>query len=326
MTKRILTVTIVLSLIFTLNLADGTRASGYSQVARYNEPTVSFSSLPDLIIEDIVLSPEYPSIGETATFTVTIKNQGSGKSDSSQVAYYIDDTHLTSDYVSPIDPGNSATETFTWTAEAGSHVIKAVADSNNEVTESNETNNIKTYSLSTLAPDLIIESITWSPESPSKGDTVTFSVTVKNQGNNRASPSRVDFYIDGSSRGSQEVPEIDAGATATKPFTWIAQAGSHAIKAVADGINYITESDETNNEKTVTFSPVPPDLIIETISWSPENPSKGDMVTFTVIVKNQGSGRAGSFHVALYIDSYQFSDVVNSIEADLYRDHKESRH
>ena len=315
MIKKILTTTIILSLLFTLNLVDGTKVSGYSQVAYYNEPMVSSSSLPDLIIEDIVLSPEYPSIGETVTFTVTIKNQGSGKSDYSQVTYYIDDTYLALDYVSPIDPGDSATETFTWTAQAGSHAIKAVADSNNEITESNETNNIKTYSLSTLAPDLIIESIIWSPESPSEGDTVTFSVTIKNQGNGRASPSRVDFYIDGSSRGSQEVPEINAGATATKTFTWVAQAGPHAIKTVADGINYITESDETNNEKTITFSPVPPDLIVETITWSPAIPAKGDMVTFTVTVKNQGSGRAGSFHVALYIGSYQFSDVVNSIDA-----------
>ena len=315
MIKKILTTTIVLSLLFTLNLVDGAKVDGYSQVAYYNEPTVSSPSLPDLIIEDIVWSPEYPSIGNTVTFTVTIKNQGSGESDYSQVAYYIDDTYLTLDYVNPIDPADSATETFTWTAEAGSHTIKAVADSDNEVTESNETNNVKMYSLSTLAPDLIIESITWSPEIPSKDDTVTFSVTVKNQGNGKAGSSRVYFYIDGSSRGYQEVPEIGAGATATKTFTWVAQAGAHAIKAVADGANYITESDETNNEKTITFSPIPPDLIIESITWEPEIPAKGDSVTFNVIVKNQGSGRAGFFHVALYIDSYQLSDMVNPIEA-----------
>ncbi len=315
MIKKILTATIVLSLLFTLSLVDGAKVSGYSQVTYYNEPTVSSPSLPDLIIETITWSPEYPAIGNTVTFTVTIKNQGSGKSDSSKVAYYIDDNDLALDYVNPIDPGDSATETFTWTAEAGSHTIKAVADSNNEVTESDETNNVKMYSLSTLAPDLIIESITSSPEIPSKGDTVTFSVTVKNQGNGKASNSRVDFYIDGSSRGYQEVPEIGAGSTATKTFTWVAQAGAHAIKAVADGANYITESDETNNEKTITFSPAPPDLIIESITWLPEIPAKGDSVTFNVIVKNQGSGRSGSFHVALYIGSYQFSDTVNSIEA-----------
>jgi hypothetical protein len=79
-------------------------------------------------------------------------------------------------------------------------------------------------------------------------------VTIKNQGSGKAGSSRVHFYIDGSSRGYQDVQEIDAGTTATKTFTWVAEADSHAIKAVADSNNEVTESDETNNEKTVTLS------------------------------------------------------------------------
>ncbi len=376
MIKRILTATIVLSLVFILGcseisdvtedlahtssikLAAGDKADSYSHVVYHmdnirltlasvnpidpgasadetltwtaqagshtikavvdsnNEKTIALSTLtPDLIIETITWSPENPSIRDTVTFTVTIKNQGSGSAGSSRVAYYIDDTYLTSDYVSPIDPGASADETFTWTAQAGSHAIKAVADSNDVVTESNETNNVKTYSLSTLAPDLIIETISWSPESPSKGDTVTFSVTVKNQGNDRAGSSRVYFYIDGSSRGYQEVQRIDAGATLTKTFAWTAQAGSHAIKAVADSNNVVTESDETNNEKTITFSTLAPDLLIEAITWLPANPSIGDNVTFTVTIKNQGSGKADYSRVAYYInDTYLTSATVNPID------------
>ena len=285
-----------------------------------NEKTITFLTLPpDLIIETITWSPENPAIGNMVTFTVTIKNQGSGPSGSSYVAYYIDDTYLTSDYVNPIDAGASADETFTWTAQAGSHVIKAVADSNNEVTESDEANNIKIYSLSTLAPDLIIETITWSPENPQRSDMVTFTVTIKNQGSARAGPSRVYFYIDGSFRGYQEVQGIDAGATATETFTWFAKAGSHAIKAVADETNHITENDENNNEKTITFLTFPPDLIIEMITWEPADPAEagaaGETVTFTVTIKNQG-GKSDFFYVAYYIDdAYRTSDLANPIDA-----------
>ncbi|MFC2067340.1 CARDB domain-containing protein, partial [Chloroflexota bacterium] len=57
-----------------------------------------------------------------------------------------------------------------------------------------------------------------------------------------------------SSRGYQEVQEINVGATATETFTWTAQAGSHTFKAVADSKDAFAESDETNNEKTVTLS------------------------------------------------------------------------
>jgi subtilase family serine protease len=278
-----------------------------------NEKTVIFLTLPpDLIIEMITTSPVGPSLGETVIFTATVKNQGSGPSGPSYVAYYIDDTYLTSDYVNPLNAGASANETFTWSAQADYHTIKAVADFKNEVTESDETNNENTVISSVR--DLIIETISGSPTGPSLGETVTFTVTIKNQGNARAGPSRVAYYIDGSSRGYQQVQEIDAGATATKTFTWIAQAGYHTIKAVADSKNEVTESDEANNENTVIF-PVP-DLIIETITWSPEEPSESDTVTFSVIIKNQGSDITGSLRVAYYVDdTYLTSALVNPIDA-----------
>ncbi|MFC1982512.1 CARDB domain-containing protein [Chloroflexota bacterium] len=134
------------------------------------------------------------------------------------------------------------------------------------VAENNETNNVKTVALSTTAPDLIVENITWSPENLSRGDNVAFSVVIKNQGGGEAPPSRVNFYINGTSRGYKEVQSIGAGANVTKTFTWTAQAGSHAIKAVADGANHVIESDETNNAKVATFSTIAPDLVVQNIT------------------------------------------------------------
>ena len=303
MTRKILTVATILSLVFIL---------GYTASVQANNAKVSVpaTSTPDLIIETITWSPADPSMGEMVTFTVTIKNQGSSLAGSSRVAYYIDDVYLTSSYVSPIDFGAKTTKTFTWKAQTGSHDIKAVADSDHDVIESNEANNTKTYSFSVLAPDLIIETITWSPGNPSKGDAVTFNVKIKNQGTDRASSSRVYFYIDGSSRGYQEVQAIEAGAAVTRPFTWVAQAGSHDIKAIVDKDGWITESDKGNNEKTVTFFTLAPDLTIDTITWSPENPSAGDTVTFTVIIKNQGSGKASNSRTAYYIDDNYFTSAL----------------
>jgi len=157
MVKKILAITIALSLVFIPKLADGDEVNGYSYAANYVDNTrltsASFSTLaPDLIIEAITWSPENPSIGDTVTFTVTIKNQGSDKADSSHVAYYIDDTYLTSASVSLIDPGATDNQTFTWTAQAGSHDIKAVVDQDNSVTESQESNNERTVTLSISPP------------------------------------------------------------------------------------------------------------------------------------------------------------------------------
>ncbi|MFC1913652.1 CARDB domain-containing protein [Chloroflexota bacterium] len=271
---------------------------------------------PDLIIETITWSPQNPSIGDSVTFSVTIKNQGDGEAGSSRVAYYADGIHLGSASVNSLAPGASTTKTFTWTAEAGSHTIKAIADSDNNVAESNENNNEKTFAFSPAVADLIIQNISWSPQNPSKGDTLTFSITIKNQGSGSAAASRVDFYIDGSSRGYQQVQRMDAGNSATITYTWIAKAGSHDTRAVADAENYVTESDEANNEKSVTFSTLAPDLIIQDITWTPESPSENDNVTFTISVKNQGSGKADNSRIAFHIgDIFQTSASVSAIDA-----------
>jgi subtilase family serine protease len=273
------------------------------------------ASTPDLIIETVTWSPEIPLIGNTVTFTLTVKNQGSDQAVSSHFAYYIDDAYQTSFYTDPIDAGAAVTKTFTWKAQAGSHVIKVVADNNDEVTESDETNNAKTFAFSVLAPDLIIDTVSWSPEEPAIDDIVTFTVTIKNQGNSRARCSHVSLYIDGYFRGSQDVPRIDAYAAVSKTFTWKAPAGSHTVKAVADALNQVTEGDETNNEKTLTCPTSAPDLIINKISWSPTDFTEGVTATFTVTIKNQGSSKAYPSYVAYYIDdTYQTSAYVNHID------------
>ena len=290
-------------------IADSNKSAAESNETN-NAKTIALSTpAPDLTIKNITWSPAYPSIGDIVTFTVTIKNQGSSEAGSSYVAYYIDDAYLTSAFVNQLVPGATATKTFSWKAQAGSHIVKAIADSNEEVTESDESNNVKTFAFSTLAPDLIIEEITWSPENPSTGDIVTFSLTIKNQGDKRTRFSRVYFYIDGFSRGYQDVQRIDADATVINNFTWKVQAGSHVIKAVADGLNHITESDETNNEKAVIYSTLAPDLIIEEITWSPKSPVKDETVTFSVTMKNQGIGKTYYSHIAYYIDDAYLTSV-----------------
>ncbi len=278
--------------------------------------TARAASSPDLVIESIAWSPENPSMGDTVIFTVTVRNQGSDPAGNSSVAYYIDDAYLTAKPVGPLGAGTAEAGTFTWKATAGQHTVKAVADADGAVAESDETNNQAMFYFSALAPDLIVEKITWTPENPSRGDTIAFNIAVKNQGTKPVNASLVYFYLDGSSRGSREVPRLDAGATSNQTFAWSAQAGSHELRAVVDEFDFIREGDESNNEKTLTFITLAPDLIVEAITWSPESPSESENVTFTANITNQGSGRADYSTLAYYIDGeYLGSLPVNPIEA-----------
>jgi subtilase family serine protease len=305
--KRVVFLCIVLSLALTL---------GTTSIIRNNSPAMAAGE-PDLTVTNIALSPSTPAVDESVIITVTIKNQGTSTTGTSQAICYIDDTILNTNTVASINPGNMVTTTFTWKAEPGTHIIRAVADSNEIIVETDETNNAATYTMTSLAPDLIISSITWTPTSPSRGDPVVISVVMKNQGNAQSPACKVNLYIDGAPRGLQDVFGINPGLTATKTYNWVAQPGQHTIKGVADESKQVKEGNEENNELTVTFSTEPPDLTVTNLTWEPLNPSKNDTVTFTTTVKNQGTGRSDACQMAYYIDGdYKSTITVSPLDID----------
>jgi subtilase family serine protease len=290
----------------------------FSTTASVLNPTeVQGNPGPDLVVQNITLSPAEPALGNVLTITVAVKNQGTSEAGNSYVACQIDDIILNSGNIGTINAGMTRTVVFHWTVQSGSHIIKATADASDVVAEDNETNNIKTYSFTALAADLIVESISWTPESPSKGDDVVISITVKNQGNYPSAPSTVHLYTDDICRGYLDVAILDPGETSTKTFNWMAPAGQCVIKGVVDEADNVQEDNENNNEKYLTLSTVPPDLTIQDITWTPQNPSKNDVVTFTITVKNQGSGRAESCHLGYYINGEYNSVVkIGALEAN----------
>lgn len=156
-------------------------------------------------------------------------------------------------------------------------------------------------------PDLIVTDITWTPANPAVGNEVTFSATIKNQG---ADPSPagtihgVLFSVDGVSASWSDnyTSSIAAGASVTVTATggpnvkasWTAVSGTHTVRAYVDDVNRIAESNENNNtlDKSIAVgsSGGTPDLIVTDITWSPASPQPGNEVTFSAVVKNQGTG------------------------------------
>ena len=274
----------------------------------------------DLTIQDITWRPLNPSPRETVTFTVTVKNQGGGNAVASRLCYYVDGSQKGSSTVSSIPAGGTVIKTFSWRVERLTYTVRVVGDDDDNVPESDETNNEKELIFSGTfipEPDLIIQDITWSPLNPSAGDNVTFTVTVKNQGGGSAIASQAYYYVDDSQEGSDNVSSIPAGGTATGTFTWNAASGNHTIKAVADFNDDVPESDETNNEKEITsLEMYLADLIIQSITWTPLNPTPRQTVTFTFTVKNQGNGDAGPSTAYYYIGDIGKRPVaVSSITA-----------
>ncbi len=257
---------------------------------------------PDLIVDSFTWLPETLTVGSTVIFYVTIKNQGDNPAAVSEASYYIDDEFLSYASINQLIAGSSVTKTFSWKATPGEHIVRVVVDRLDSVEESNEENNDKSYALSVLTPDLVVHSITWTPENPSLDEEVVFTITVKIQGSYRAGLSNVGFFIDGVTRGNRQVSLIEPGDNATTTFPWQAKTGSHTIKAVADGMTQVNESDETNNEMTVPYATAAPDLIVRDITWSPEEIVSYDIITFSISVSNNGTGTAFNSTLAFYID------------------------
>jgi hypothetical protein len=149
-------------------------------------------------------------------------------------------------------------------------------------------------------PDLTVNAMTFSPASPVETDAVTLSATVRNAGTAGSAASNVNFYLGTAKVGTAAVPALAAGASATvSANVGAVSAGTYSPSAKVDEANTVIETNEANNSYTnptnLVVSPVASsDLVASSVAWSPGNPSAGNTVTFTAVVKNQGTIASGS--------------------------------
>ncbi|MEI6607952.1 MAG: CARDB domain-containing protein, partial [Verrucomicrobiota bacterium] len=213
-------------------------------------------------------------------------------------------------------------------------VLSAQADSAGAVTETNETNNSRnaTVIANIAQPDLIVSNLSWSPGTPTAGDTVTLTATVRNQGG-AALPSSTPFSTAFSLGGTVAVSlttDLLPGASTTVQTTWTAVAGSHTLSATADSGGAVAEDDETNNTRssTLTVRQALPDLQpyyrtwqdVSGLSFNPSQPVAGGAVTVTCDIYNSGtmaltSGR--TFDVIFSANGSAFATNHVILAADL---------
>ncbi len=142
---------------------------------------------PDLVVESITFSPPNPRVGESTDITVTVKNQGDAAASGFYVHLYVDPvdeppTDTTPDTAHPywgltLNPGASFTYARTGNtfAAAGIHTVYAWVDRNDDVAESNETNNL-------TGPVSIPVGSTCSPDSYEDDDLCSQANTIPTDG------------------------------------------------------------------------------------------------------------------------------------------------
>lgn len=110
-----------------------------------------------------------------------------------------------------------------------------------------------------VAPDLEIQSFTFSPDNPTAADVITLTVKVRNIGTVAAGASKVRIEVQGEATPEDYVvPALDPGEnhTVTRDVTLPAATG-YIVVATADIEGVVAEGAEDNNTGQVTFDVAP---------------------------------------------------------------------
>jgi hypothetical protein len=224
---------------------------------------------PDLTVTALSAAPASPVETDSITLSATVRNAGNAASGATNVAFLLGGSKVGTAAVSGLAPGASSTVTATiGPRDAGSYPLSVKADEANGVIEQNETNNDFAASSPLVvrpvdSSDLITAPVSWSPSNPGAGNTVTFSVAIKNQGTIASASGAhgitltvtndsgtVVRTLTGSYSGA-----IAAGATAgpVNLGTWTAANGKYTIKTVlAVDANELPVK-QANNTTTQSF-------------------------------------------------------------------------
>ena len=281
----------------------------------------------DPVVESPSVSKSSLRSGESFTLSVSVRNQGDDAMASTSLRYYrsttstisSSDTVVGRDEVGSLAVGQNSPQSITLIAPTlvgtyyyGACVPPVPGESD---TQNNCSDGVR-VTVEDTYPDLVVQ---FQPLAPSKsslnrGESFTFSATVRNQGDGTSPSTTLRYYRSTNPAISSSDTEVGSdsvvslGPNVPSPesidLTAPSSAGTYYYGACVDSVP--GESNTTNNcssgvSVTVTEAGVDaPDLTVDTPVISGFNGLPGDSVRFDIIVRNQGEERAGATTLRLY--------------------------
>ncbi|MFD5139647.1 discoidin domain-containing protein [Streptomyces sp. NPDC058378] len=242
--------------------------SGAGQVAEFQVLGTPAPN-PNLQVTAVTAAPAAPVESDAIMLSATVRNTGALASPAGKLDFELGGSKAATASVGALAAGASAQVTAgIGSRDAGSYTLGAVVDPAGEIIEENETDNRYTSGTPLVvkpvsSSDLVASAVTTSPSSPSQGDTVTFSVAVKNQGSIASAAGSHGLtlsVIDSKGATVKTLTGAHSGAIAagstTAPVslgTWTAADGSYTLKVVlADDANELPVK-RGNNTTTEPF-------------------------------------------------------------------------
>src|SRR5262249_44854630 len=143
---------------------------------------------PDLTFTSTSWTPTSPVETDAITLSATVQNAGTAAAPATSVNFYLGATLVGSANVGALAVNGTQTVTANiGQQQAGSYTYTAKVDESNSVIELNDGNNSFTNGTSLVvspvqSSDLVAAAVSTNPTNPSGGQSVAFTVTLKNQG------------------------------------------------------------------------------------------------------------------------------------------------
>ena len=243
------------------------------------------------IIPNKTADIENPNFGDNVTYTVTVTNDGNAdakavvvrdvlgkdlKFVSATGTYTFDEATNTITWTVDVDAGK--TETFTVVA-----TVINYGNVTNSLVVGNKTFN-KNVTVPEITPDKTVDN-----ENPNFGDNLTYTVTVKNEGNGNATDV---IIVDNLGKGLEYVSSIGNYDNKTNTITWkvdLASGETKTFTVVAKIVGYTDVTNEvTVGNKTSAVTVNIPE-IIPAKDVNNTTPNFGDKVEYTITVNNNAN-------------------------------------
>ena len=243
------------------------------------------------IIPNKTADIENPNFGDNVTYTVTVTNDGNAdakavvvrdvlgkdlKFVSATGTYTFDEATNTITWTVDVDAGK--TETFTVVA-----TVINYGNVTNYLVVGNKTFN-KNVTVPEITPDKTVDN-----ENPNFGDNLTYTVTVKNEGNGNATDV---IIVDTLGKGLEYVSSTGNYDNKTNTITWKVNLASGETKTFTVVAKIVGYTDVTNKvtvgNKTAAVTVYIPE-IIPAKDVNNTTPNFGDKVEYTVTVNNNAN-------------------------------------